>query len=144
MKKCLTIKLDNETYRLRLTLGGQKRLKQRFGEEITQTVLSALGDGETMAALLGEALNWEDSGNKITDGEEFYDLLVDNGYAGQEGFGGLALDLAAVSGLFSEKQAKTLKKSLTKSVEAAFAKLDGQNEPAQEAQETPRPTTENN
>lgn len=140
MKKALKLRVGEETYHLRLTLGGQKRLKERFSEETLQTVLAAAGDGETMAAVLTEALDWEGSGNPMTDGEALYDLLVDSGYAGQEAFGALAFDLAACSGLISEKQARALKKTLAEAVEAAFAQLDGPREPVREVQETPRPT----
>lgn len=124
MKKALKLRVAGQEYRLRLTLGGQKRLKERFAEETLQTVLAAAGDSECMAALLGEALDWEGSGNAVTDGEAFYDLLVDCGYAGQAAFGGLAFDIAACSGLISEAQARTLKKTLTEAVDRAFQQVE--------------------
>jgi hypothetical protein len=123
MKKYLTLRVEGTEYHLRLTLGGQKRLKNRFAEDTLQTVLAAAADGEAMAAVLEEALHWEGSGNPELSGEAFYDLLVDSGYTGQEGFGGLAFDLAACSGLISQPQAELLKKTLHQAVNDAFAQL---------------------
>jgi len=74
-----------------------------------------------MCALLREALNWPGSGNEITDGEEFYDLLVDWGWHGQERFGWLAFDLAAASGLIADQQAEILKRRLHEAVQEAFS-----------------------
>ena len=42
----------------------------------------AATDSRRMVALLEEALNWEGNENPVTDGERFYDLLVDQGYCG--------------------------------------------------------------
>ena len=142
MKKSFKLRVGGQDYRLRLTLGGQKRLKERFAEETLQTVLSAAGDGECMAALLGEALDWEGSGNPITDGEAFYDLLVDCGYAGQAAFGGLAFDIAACSGLISEGQARMLKKTLAEAVDRAYQQAESGGVPQSEGQErAERPMT---
>ncbi|MCC8099231.1 MAG: hypothetical protein LIO78_04080 [Clostridiales bacterium] len=142
MKRVYNLRVGGQDYRLRLTLGGQKRLKERFAEETLQTVLSAAGDGECMAALLGEALSWEGSGNPITDGEAFYDLLVDCGYAGQEAFGGLAFDIAACSGLISEGQARMLKKTLAEAVDQAFQQVEHGTLPQSgEPEEEARPMT---
>lgn len=77
-----------------------------------------------MAALLEEALNWEGSGNPVTDGEVFYDLLVDQGYCGQVQFSGLAFDIAVASGLMTADQAGQLKRSVAQAVEDVFAHLD--------------------
>jgi hypothetical protein len=87
-------------------------------------VLSAAGDGERMAALLEAALNWAGNHNEIQDGEELYDLLVDNGWSGQVEFGGLAFDIAAQSGLISREQAEQLKGSIAQAVEDAFQGLE--------------------
>lgn len=142
MKKALKVRIGEDSVRLRLTLGGQKRLKSRRGEDTLQTVLAAAGDGEAMADLLEEALNWEGSGNTVTSGEELYDLLVDSGYAGQEDFGSLAFDLAACSGLMEEGQASALKKTLHEAVASAYAQLDGAKAPGspQPEVDTARPT----
>ena len=127
------LKLGEEQYRLRLTIRGQKNLDRRFGGDTLQTVLSAAGDGERMAALLEEALSWEGSGNPITDGEEFYDLLVDWGYRGPVQFSALAFDIAAASGLLTEDQAERLKRSMAEATEEAFSHLDRPREAEQPA-----------
>ena len=136
-RKYLPLRGDGAEYRLRLTLGGQRNLRSRFGEDTLQTVFLAAGDRERMCALLTEALSWPESGNTVTDGEVFYDLLVDWGYRGQERFGGLAFDLAACSGLITEGQAKQLKDTLHAAVAEAFTRLDGPEEEEQERLDGP-------
>ena len=127
-RKYLPLRGDGAEYRLRLTIGGQRNLRARFGEETLQTVFLAAADPERMCALLTEALSWPESGNTVTDGEVFYDLLVDWGYRGQERFGGLAFDLAAASGLITESQATQLKDTLHTAMEDAFTQLGEQSE----------------
>lgn len=122
---------EGAEYRLRLTVGGQRSLRARFGEDTLQTVLLAAGDTERMCALLTQALNWPDSGNPITDGEQLYDLLVDWGWSGQEQFGALAFELAAASGLITQDQAGKLKQTLHTAMEEAFTRMD-QGEPEEE------------
>ena len=125
-RKYLPIRGDGREFRLRLTVRGQRELKREFQEETLQTIFMAASDSERMCALLQEALNWPESGNTITDGEVFYDLLVDWGWHGQERFGELAFDLAAASGLITEHQACQLKESLHAAVAQAFSQM-GQN-----------------
>ena len=103
-RKYHTLRLGDDQYRLRLTIRGQDTI---------QTVLGAATDSRRMVALLEEALNWEGNENPVTDGERFYDLLVDQGYCGQIQFSGLAFDIAACSGLVTAEQAKTLAKAVT-------------------------------
>lgn len=122
---------EGTEYRLRLTVGGQRALRNRFGEDTLQTILTAPADSERMCALLTEALRWPDSGNPITDGEQLYDLLVDWGWSGQEQFGALAFDIAAQSGILTRETAGRLKQTLHRAMEEAFTKLDAQ-EPEQE------------
>lgn len=132
-RKYYALRLGDAQYRLRLTVRGQRSLRERFGEETLQTVLGAATDSNRMTALLEEALNWEGSENPVTDGEAFYDLLVDQGYSGQIQFSSLAFDIAASSGLVTAKQAQALKDSVAQAVTAAFEEL---REP-QEAQQAP-------
>lgn len=119
-RKHFPVTLDGNTYRLRLTIGGQRSLKARFGEDTMETIFQAGTDSERMCALLTEALGWPDSGNTITDGEQFYDLLVDGGYAGQERFFALAMDIASASGLMTPRQADDAKRALGKAVQETF------------------------
>ena len=107
-RKYHTLRLGDSQYRLRLTIRGQNNLRDRFQEDTIQTVLGAATDSRRMVALLEEALNWEGNENPVTDGERFYDLLVDQGYCGQIQFSGLAFDIAACSWLVTVEQAKTL------------------------------------
>ncbi len=139
-RKYLPIRGDGREYRLRLTLRGQRELRRQFQEETLQSIFLAATDSERMCALLQEALNWPESGNEVTDGEVFYDLLVDWGWHGQERFGALAFDLAAASGLITDCQASQLKENLREAVTQAFAQMNAQEneEPHQEG-ESPFP-----
>lgn len=123
-RKFHSLRLGDTQYRLRLTIRGQKNLAERFQEDTLQTVLTAPADSQRMAALLEEALNWEGGNNSVTDGEAFYDLLVDQGYCGQVQFSGLAFDIAVASGLMTAAQAGQLKTSVTQAVEDVFSNLD--------------------
>lgn len=137
-RKYHTLRLGDDQYRLRLTIRGQNNLRERFQEDTIQTVLGAVTDSRRMVALLEEALNWEGYENAVTDGERFYDLLVDQGYCGQIQFSGLAFDIAACSGLVTAEQAKTLKESVAKAVTDAYADIREGKE-AEEVPEEERP-----
>ena len=137
-RKYHTLRLGDDQYRLRLTIRGQNNLRERFQEDTIQTVLGAATDSRRMVALLEEALNWEGNENPVTDGERFYDLLVDQGYCGQIQFSGLAFDIAACSGLGTAEQAKTLKESVAKAVTDAYADIREGKE-AEEVPEEERP-----
>ena len=137
-RKYHTLRLGDDQYRLRLTIRGQNNLRERFQEDTIQTVLGAATDSRRMVALLEEALNWEGYENAVTDGERFYDLLVDQGYCGQIQFSGLAFDIAACSGLVTAEQAKTLKQSVAKAVTDAYADIREGKE-AEEVPEEERP-----
>ncbi len=137
-RKYHTLRLGDDQYRLRLTIRGQNNLRERFQEDTIQTVLGAATDSRRMVALLEEALNWEGNENPVTDGERFYDLLVDQGYCGQIQFSGLAFDIAACSGLVTAEQAKTLKESVAKAVTDAYADIREGKE-AEEVPEEERP-----
>ena len=132
-RKYHTLRLGDDQYRLRLTIRGQNNLRERFQEDTIQTVLGAATHSRRMVALLQEALNCEGNENPVTDGERFYDLLVDQGYCGQIQFSGLAFDIAACSGLVTAEQAKTLKESVAKAVTDAYADI----REGKEAEEVP-------
>lgn len=136
-RKYFPLRLGDIQYRLRLTIRGQRNLAERFGEETLQTVLGAATDSRRMTALLEEALNWEGNENLVTDGAQFYDLLVDQGYSGQIQFSNLAFDIAASSGLVTEKQAQALKESVAKAVTAVFEELDSPREHLEEPEAEP-------
>lgn len=135
-KKYHRIRLDGQEYRLRLTFGAQARLREEFDRAPLDIVLSAAGDERMLCAVLSEALSWEGSGNPVTDGETFCDLLVDNGYAGQEAWSALVMDVAAASGILTADNAGKLKASvnrmLNKAYRGVFAKLDSEAEDTEE------------
>ncbi len=128
MKKAHILRLDGLQLRLRLTVAGQRALRERFEEDILQLILEAALDAERMAALLDAALNWSGSDNEIRSGEELFDRLVDEGWSGQEAFGGLAFDIAAASGLLTAEQVRQLKESMAQAVEGAFQGLEEDGE----------------
>ncbi len=128
MKRAHILRLDGEQVRLRLTVAGQRSLRERFGEDSLQIILESAADAEKMAALLEAALNWSGSENTIRSGEELYDRLVDEGWSGQAQFGGLAFDIAAASGLVSPEQARQLKQAVAQAVEEAFQMLEEDEE----------------
>lgn len=130
-RKYHTLRLGDGQYQLRLTIRGQNNLRERFQEDTVQTVLGAVSDSRRMVALLEEALNWEGSENAVTDGERFYDLMVDQGYCGQIQFSELAFDIAACSGLLTKEQAKTLKDSVAKAVTDAYDDIRAGREAAE-------------
>ena len=122
-KKVLTLHLNEGTYALRLTVGGQKTLKKRFGDSALNVVLAAVDDLDKTCAVLGEALNWVGNPNPVTDGEAFYDLLVDNDYCGMGDWMSLMCDICVCSGLLSEKQGQTVKDRMAAGLDEAIDNL---------------------
>lgn len=122
-KRHFKLMLDGEIVKLRLTAAGQRSLREELDEDILETVLDAATDSGKLSALLGAALNWKGNANSIRNGEELFDRLVDEGWGGQAQFGGLALDIAAASGVLSEEQAEQAKRMLGRAVDEAFRQL---------------------
>lgn len=150
-RKNFSVRLDGKEYKLRLTAGGQKALRQRFNEVPLEIAMTAANDEERLTALLTEALNWPDSGNTITDGEEFYDLLVDNGYAGQGRFNALVMDIVAASGMIKPDVAAKNKTATDKLLDRVYNQIfdrmesGGLSDDAETAAETEEnPTTQPN
>ena len=92
------LKVDgkNIVAKFRITLGGQKVLKEKYDTEILNLIFQAIDNAEIMADIFGE----------ITDGEEMYDVLVDNGIAGVGDFAEILFGIATKSGLVSESDAQ--------------------------------------
>lgn len=124
MKRAYTLHLDGVQLRLRLTVGAQRSLREQFDEDTLQIVLESAADAVKMSALLEAALNWPGNENAIRSGEELWERLVDEGWSGQEQFGGLAFDIAAASGLLSQDQARQLRQAVAQAVESAFELLE--------------------
>lgn len=106
------IKVDGKETKLsfRLTLKGQMALKEKYEESAVTTIMSSVDDAEKYATVLTEALNYKGNENTITDGEELYDILVDNGYAGTEDFMRLGVEIGVASGLLSKAQGEKIVK----------------------------------
>lgn len=138
-KKYHLVRLDGQDFKLRLTFGGQKRLREQFQMPPLDVAMSAANDEEKLCALFHEALDWPESGNLITDGEAFCDLLVDNGYAGQERFNNLVMDIVAASGMMTVDMAVRYRQSMTRMLrrvyDKAFEQLDGALDQLEEHQE---------
>ena len=102
------LKVDgkNIVAKFRITLGGQKVLKEKYDTEILNLIFQAIDNAEIMADIFGEALTYKGNENEITDGEEMYDVLVDNGIAGVGDFAEILFGIATKSGLVSESDAQ--------------------------------------
>lgn len=103
------LKIDgkNITAKFRITLGGQRALKEKYDGEVLNLIFQAIDNAEIMADVFTEALNYRGNENQITDGEEMYDLLVDNGCAGVGDFAEILFGIAAKSGIVSESDAQS-------------------------------------
>lgn len=142
-KKVLTLHLNEGTYALRLTVGGQKALRKRFGDSALNVVLAAVDDLDKTCAVLGEALNWTGNPNSVTDGEAFYDLLVDNDYCGMGDWMSLMCDICVCSGLLSERQGQAVKAKMAAGLDDAIDSLFDESGAADSGEKDggkPRPT----
>lgn len=142
-RQCYKMNLNGVDYKLRLTLTGQKALVQRDPESnILAIIMGAAEDIDTMEALLTEALNWEGNTNKIHSGAEFYDELVDAGYAGTEDFMKVSLNIAKNAGIINQdnrdKLERVTSRMFQKSIDMMLEGMEGAVEPenpTMEAQE---------
>ncbi|MCD8381549.1 MAG: hypothetical protein LUC30_01320 [Clostridiales bacterium] len=127
MKRAYDVTLDGVNYRLRLTVGAQKRLIKQYGGNAGQVCIDALEDIGKMCDVLNEALHWTGSGNpQGVTGEDFYDLLVDEGYSILEGVPEVLFGTVAVSGILPKKQC-----------DEALARLHGAMSDEDETEENP-------
>ena len=110
--------LGNELYNFRLTVGAQKALEKKFGEQANQFVFACADSVEKMTYFLGAAASYQGNENPTTNGDEIYDLLVDDGVAGQDGFFGVA------SGIMSEKFAGKSLAAVEKMMQEVIDDLD--------------------
>ncbi|MCC8120824.1 MAG: hypothetical protein LIO42_02295 [Oscillospiraceae bacterium] len=136
-RKSIQLTLEGKSYKLRLTMRAMRALRTQFDEEPMTVIMSAVSDIDRLCAVLTEALSWDGSGNDVTDGEAFYDLLVDGGYGGQAKQAELMLDLAVYAGLVAADQAKKLKAKLLREINGAYDRLDEAPPPAVNSGENP-------
>ena len=136
-RNCYVLRLGSNEYKLRLTLKGQKNLRQKNPDTpIIAAIMGAVDDPEDMDALLTEALNWDGNRNSIHSGEELYDEMVDNGYSGSESFMQVVLGIAKNAGLLTEderaKVERVTRKLISSSMDAFGEELE-----EQEGEESP-------
>lgn len=126
--KTLEIKLKvdgvDKKFHLRLTAGGQKKLKEKYDENMLATLMSAVDDIDRAVDILDAALNYKDNDNEITDGEQFYDLLVENGRNGAEDFAKVLTDIAVNSGIIKKDQANSVMNSINATYKTMFDNLE--------------------
>ena len=114
--------IGNDKYQFRLTAGAQKVLEKRF-------------DATGLQLILESAANYKGNENPTVDGEMIYDLLVDDGVAGEDGFFEISLGIAVASGIMNETNAGKTMEAITKAVEETYASLDPTGEKDAEAAE---------
>ncbi|MDE5671468.1 MAG: hypothetical protein K2I14_08440 [Eubacterium sp.] len=123
-RRVLEIVLGKTVFQLRFTVGAQMRLKKEFKDEPLDIVMSAVQDTEKFIAIVNEALSWNGNANpEDINGEQFYDLLVDNGVCGMNELAGVLFNIASVSGLFSEKQMNSLKNGFNQVFDKMFEQI---------------------
>ena len=122
----IKLKVDGaeKKFHLRLTAGGQKILKEKYEENMLATLMGAVDDIDRAVDILGIALGYKDNDNEITDGEEFYDLLVDNGKIGAEDLTKVLTDVAVNSGIIKKDQANSVVNSINTTYKTMFDSLE--------------------
>lgn len=129
-RRSFELKLGKETFKLRLTLAGQKTLKEKNPDTpILAVIMSAVDDPEDMENLLTEALNWDGNENTVTDGAELYDKMVDAGYCGAKKFMDVVLGIAHNAGLIDEPERKKVSRAITHQLDSTFDALLGDVDP---------------
>lgn len=138
----LKVKTENTTEKvhLRLTCGGQRKLKEMFDDETMSILMGAINEIDKTVAVFDTALNYKNNDNTITDGEELYDLLVDNGTCGNEEFAKIITDIAVCSGIIKKDQANSLVKSVEKTYSGMFDSLEDIVEDSIEGKKAEIPT----
>lgn len=98
-----TLNLNGDIYELRLTARGQKRLEDQFQMGALAILTEAVDKAKTRAEVFSQALNFKGNQNRMLDGYEFCDLLVDCGYAGPADFFKLIMALSRASGIIDDR-----------------------------------------
>lgn len=125
-RRCYSLKVGNETYKLRLTLAGQKEIKRYAPDaEVSDTIMNAITDPDAMEIVLTQVLSWDGNENATHSGEELYDKIVDAGNGGQVYFAKLLLGIMENAGLMTEDQRVKLERRVTR----ATAQTDLEDDP---------------
>ena len=130
-RRSYELRLGNETFKLRLTLAGQKALLDKNPDTpILAIIMSAVDDPFDMENLLTEALNWEGNENTVTTGADLYDKMVDAGYCGAKKFMEVVLGIAHNAGLLEDSERNKVARAITHQVDSNFNALLGDTPPA--------------
>lgn len=125
MRRTYTLNLerDNEqiSVDLRLDIEGVLAIKKKFSMSPVEFIPDTIQDPEKLVFLFDQALNYPGNKNIITKGKELYNLLVDNGKAGLEGFWDIVSGIAVESGVISEKMGERMNANITKTFDNMFA-----------------------
>lgn len=125
--------LDGKVYSFRLNVLAQKEMERKFKETATQTVFSAADSPEKMTYLLSAAASYKGNDNPTTNGDEIYDLLVDAGVCGQDGFFEEACNIAIASGIMSEDFAGKTVEAIKKELSNLLDGIGGDKDPTKAA-----------
>lgn len=120
-----TMILNGESYELKLTAKAQQNLESKYKDSALSVIFNAIDRAGVRADVFQQALNFKGSANPVKDGYEFCDLLVENGYAGQEDFAKVLLGTAKASGIISGKLEDQLTKRLASYMDKLFEEDDG-------------------
>lgn len=99
---------DSLDVSLRLSIGGQIKLKKRFDESTITTLFNAIDDPERLAAIFDEALTWTGNKNTLKSGADLLDIMAGNGLLGMGEKQRIITKLAQVSGILSEQEREAL------------------------------------
>ena len=136
-RNCYALRVGDKEYKLRLTLKGQKKLKERNPDtSVIAAIMGAIDDPDDMDALLTEALNWDGNNNKIHSGADLYDELVDNGYCGSEDFLEIVLNIAKNAGLVTEDERAKMERVTRKMIRSGMDALDDELQSDEEDEES--------
>ena len=141
-RRCYELKLGKKTYKLRLTLHGQKELKQTDPEApMLAIIMGAVDDPEAMDNLLTQALSWDGNENSTHSGEDLYDEMVDSGMAGSEDMLKVVMGIAGNAGLLSDAEMKKVERVVRRQIEAGMEMLEQEAEPELPEEDPENPTT---
>ena len=93
---------------LRLDLGGQKKLSDKYKDSTMETIFRAPHNIEVMCDVLTNALNFKNNKNIIKKGSDLYDLMVENGMGGIRKWQLFMNEIAAASGIVDDEEKEAL------------------------------------
>lgn len=139
MKKTYKMELNNNgkniVINLRLNIAGQRAIREKYNCSAEDFVNSCFGDAENTAALLGIAAQWEGNQNEITDGDDLYDLLIDNDYAGVIKMAYVILNIELTSGMIDKNQLDLTYKVIETRYNKAISNIDAMTDEEDEDKE---------